>query len=81
MKFSISLITLLFSSTFVTAEGLSFYGNGQKVLDDKGGPVPGNNPLTYCKADHSSDILSLDHVNLNPNPPTAYAKSLSIFRK
>ncbi|KAA8564375.1 hypothetical protein MFRU_013g00120 [Monilinia fructicola] len=71
MKFSISLITLLFSSTLVAAEGLSLFGNGQKVLDDKGGAVPGNNPLTYCKADHSSDILQLDHVNLDPNPPTA----------
>ncbi|KAB8292314.1 hypothetical protein EYC80_008056 [Monilinia laxa] len=71
MKFSISLITLLFSSTLVAAEGLSLFGNGQKVIDDKGGAVPGNNPLTYCKADHSSDILKLDHVNLDPNPPTA----------
>lgn len=73
MKVSLSLITLLFSSTLVAAEGLSLFGNGQKVLDDKGGPVPGNNPLTYCKAEHSSDILQLDHVNLTPNPPTAYA--------
>jgi len=71
MKFSISLITLLFSTSLVAADGLSFFGNGQNVLDDKGGPVPGENPLTYCKADHSSDILQLDHVNLNPNPPTA----------
>ncbi|KAF7859596.1 hypothetical protein EAF04_008675 [Stromatinia cepivora] len=70
MKISINLISLLFCSTFVAAEGLSFFGNGQKVLDDKGGAVPGTNPLTYCKADHSSDILKLDHVNLNPNPPT-----------
>ena len=71
MKFSISLITLLFSSTLVAAEGFSLLGKGQKALFDKGGPVPGDNPLTYCKADHSSDILRLDHVNLTPNPPTA----------
>ncbi|ESZ95695.1 putative Phosphatidylglycerol/phosphatidylinositol transfer protein [Sclerotinia borealis F-4128] len=71
MKFSISVLTLLFSSSLVAAEGLSLFGNGQKVLDDKGGAVPGINPLTYCKADHSSDILQLDHVNLTPNPPTA----------
>ncbi|TGO30022.1 hypothetical protein BPAE_0008g00140 [Botrytis paeoniae] len=68
MKFSLSVVTLLFSSTFVAAS--PFFSNGQTVLDDKAA-VPGNNPLTYCKPDHSSDILSLDHVNLNPNPPTA----------
>lgn len=71
MKFSAGLITLLFS-TLVAADGLSFFSNGQKVLEEKGGPVEGANPLTYCKKDHSSDILKLDHVNLDPNPPTAY---------
>ncbi|QSZ33120.1 hypothetical protein DSL72_002706 [Monilinia vaccinii-corymbosi] len=71
MKFSTSLITFLFSSTLVAAEGFSLFGNGQKVLDNKGAAVPGSNPLTHCKADHSSDILKLDHVNLSPNPPTA----------
>ncbi|THV49468.1 hypothetical protein BGAL_0193g00070 [Botrytis galanthina] len=67
MKFSVSLVTLLFSSTFVAAS--PFFSGGQTVLADNA--VPGNNPLTYCNADRSSDILSLDHVNLNPNPPTA----------
>jgi len=76
MKFSASLITLLFG-TLVAADGLSFFGNGQKVLEEKGGPVAGDNPLTYCKKDHASDILTLDHVNLDPNPPAA-GKTLTI---
>jgi len=70
MKFSVTVLTLLFS-TLVAADGLSFFGSGQRVLDDKGGPVTGDSPLKYCKAQHADDILSLDHVNLSPNPPTA----------
>jgi hypothetical protein len=71
MKFSLSLITLLLSS-LVASEGLSFSFGGQKPLGD-GEPVPGDNPLSYCKAEHGDDILVLDHVNLTPNPPQAYA--------
>ncbi|KAH6673729.1 ML domain-containing protein [Halenospora varia] len=70
MKFSVTLASL-FLSTLVASEGLSFFGGGQKVLDDKGGAVPGDNPLTHCKADHSSDILNLEKVDLTPNPPHA----------
>lgn len=70
MKFSISIVSLLLS-TLVASKGLSFLGNGQKVLGD-GDAVPGDNPLTYCKKDHDSDILILEHVNLSPNPPEKY---------
>jgi hypothetical protein len=68
MKVSVALISLLLSS-FVAADRLSFFGGGQKVLDDKGEAVPGKNPLVHCKADHTSEILVLDHVDLTPNPP------------
>ncbi|KAG9229417.1 putative Phosphatidylglycerol/phosphatidylinositol transfer protein [Amylocarpus encephaloides] len=68
MRFSLALSSL-FLSTLVASEGLSFFSGGQKILDDKGEAVPGNNPLTHCKPDHSDDILELDHVNLSPNPP------------
>jgi hypothetical protein len=76
MKLSLGLITLLLSS-LVASEGLSFsFGvSGQKPLGD-GEAVPGDNPLTYCKAEHADDILILDHVNLTPNPPQAYVYSL-----
>ncbi|TAQ84411.1 hypothetical protein B7494_g7273 [Chlorociboria aeruginascens] len=76
MKLSTTLLTLCFS-TFVASKGFSIQVGGQKVLDDKGGPVPGENPLTYCKSDHDNDLFVIDHVNLNPNPPSAGA-SLSI---
>ncbi|CZR62456.1 probable phosphatidylglycerol/phosphatidylinositol transfer protein [Phialocephala subalpina] len=74
MKLPLSLASLLLS-TFVAAEGLSLFG-GQKVLDEAT-KVPGDNPLNYCAAEHSDDILVLDHVNLNPNPPSA-GQSLTI---
>lgn len=70
MKLSLSLITWLLSS-LVASEGLSFSFGGQKSLAD-GEAVPGNNPLSYCKAEHDDDLLVLDHVNLTPNPPEAY---------
>jgi len=72
MKFSATILALLFSS-LVASNGLSFFNGGQKTLDEKGGPVVGDSPLTYCQAQHDDDLLVLDHVNLTPNPPTAYA--------
>jgi len=74
MKFSLSLVTLLLS-TLVASEALSFLG-GQKVLGD-GAAVPGDNPLSYCRAEHDDDLLLLEHVNLSPNPPEA-GKTLKI---
>jgi hypothetical protein len=79
MKFSLALISLCLSS-LAASEVLSFFP-GQKVLEDKGGEVPGENPLTYCKADHSDDILELDHVNLDPNPPKACVFSCAASHK
>jgi hypothetical protein len=73
MKFSLAL-TSLFLSTLVASEGISFSfkSNGQKVLEDKGEAIPGDNPLVHCKKEHSENILTLDHVNLSPNPPVPY---------
>jgi len=66
MKVSLSVVTLLLSS-IVTAD-LSLFGG--KSLGD-GAPVPGDNPLSFCKASHGDDILVLEKVNLTPNPPLA----------
>jgi len=71
MKFSSSFITLLLS-TFVAADGLSFFGGNQKVLDGSLS-VPGQSPLEYCQESHENDLLVIDHVNLSPNPPSAGA--------
>jgi len=68
MKFSLTIISLFLSSLVVSVD-LSFFPGQQVLDDDKGGDVPGENPLTFCKADHGDDILELEHVNLDPNPP------------
>jgi len=69
MKFSISILTLLFS-TLVASDGFSFLSGNQKaLLGDSGPAVPGDNPLNYCKKKHDNDILVIEQVNLTPNPP------------
>ena len=68
---SSALATLLFVN-FVAADTLSFFGN-QQALRQEDLAVPGDNPLTYCRdADRNDDILTIDYVDLNPNPPVPY---------
>lgn len=80
MKFSATLLVAAFSA-LVAAEGLPFFGSSsnQAILGD-GAPIPGDNPLTYCKKDHADDILALHSVDLTPNPPTRYASHRRIHR-
>lgn len=33
--------------------------------------VPGQNPLKFCHADRSDDLITIDEVILTPNPPQA----------
>jgi len=71
MKFLSVLLPFLYA-TVVTSFSLSvsFDGN-QKALTTDGETieVPGKNPLTYC-ADPKDYILTIDNVDLDPNPPT-----------
>ena len=64
MKFSLALVSLLSASAFGSIFGKSIN------ISDEPLPVPGENPLLYC-ASPADYILTLDHVDLNPNPPTA----------
>lgn len=52
-----------------------FFSQDVMTADDKPS-VPGTNPLVYCSADHSSDIVSITAVDLSPNPPEAYVVPL-----
>lgn len=69
MKFSGSFLTLLLSS-LVAADSLPLFGGKQQILDGSLS-VPGESPLEYCQANHDSDVLTIDYVNLQPNPPSA----------
>ncbi|PBP16729.1 putative Phosphatidylglycerol/phosphatidylinositol transfer protein [Diplocarpon rosae] len=83
MKLSVGRASLLLSS-LAAVNGvfldLSSLGTGGQKALAGGEMVPGDNPLMFCQSDHSSDILTLEEVNLSPNPPEA-GKTLSIEAK
>lgn len=78
MKLILSL-TPLFLSTLVASKSLLFGGNQQHPLADDNLLVPGDNPLTFC-ADPSDYLLTIDNVDLDPNPPQK-GKALTIKAK
>merc|ERR1712000_77795 len=67
MKLTTALTTLA-AATLVSSTSL--FGESQNVIatDDDKLSVPGKNPLNYC-ADPKDYILTIDHVDLDPNPP------------
>jgi len=78
MKLSISLFSLVLS-TIVSSSSLPFsLGGAQKTLGD-GAPVPGDNPLKFCKKDHGDDILVLEKVDLTPNPPVKFVRTVQSY--
>jgi hypothetical protein len=49
----------------------SLFGSSQSPIQDtESFPVPGDNPLLHC-ANPAGDILSIESVDLFPNPPVA----------
>jgi hypothetical protein len=69
MKLSITFLSLSLSTLVASSIlGQSILGGKSKALGD-GAAVPGDNPLTYCKASHDDDLLILEKVDLTPNPP------------
>lgn len=63
------LLTLLLSSLLATLVSASLFGGSQATLDDDSAlDVPGKNPLKHCE-DPKGDILELESVDLDPNPP------------
>lgn len=57
------LTPLLASALFISGSST----DNQKALDANF-PVPGDNPLTFCK-DPKDYIGQIDYVDLSPNPP------------
>lgn len=59
------------------ASSFSLFG-GQQILnhDDKDTQVPGDSPLHYCKPEQKDDLAVIEHVNLTPNPPQRYQRSV-----
>ncbi|KAF4552906.1 putative phosphatidylglycerol/phosphatidylinositol transfer protein [Elsinoe fawcettii] len=67
MKFTSLLTVGLFA---FTASAKSLNARDQKTLVDDDLSVPGENPLNFCTAP-DKDLLEIDRVDLNPNPPKA----------
>ncbi len=75
MKLPLSILSLLLSLSVATqGRSLPFLGGSstqQSLRDVRKAdslPVPGDSPLRYCE-DPANNILEIDHVNLDPNPP------------
>ncbi|OAA62365.1 phosphatidylglycerol / phosphatidylinositol transfer protein [Cordyceps fumosorosea ARSEF 2679] len=61
MKFSTALGLL--SVCLAPATALS-------ILDDDN-KIPGKSPLEFCSGDRSADLITIESVDLDPNPPKA----------
>ena len=78
MKLSTALLTVAFYSLPIYGS-LSFVSRDQTVLDSNTDlNVPGDNPLVYCE-DPVDNILAIEHVNLDPNPPKPYVHPASCY--
>lgn len=67
MKFS----SVLFAAVGVaTVSAQPSWMPGQVTIQDDF-KVPGDNPLNFC-ADPKDDILEIENVDLDPNPPSPY---------
>lgn len=64
---AVACLTLL-SPIVLGAPSLNLWKDQSPIQIDGDIPVPGDNPLTYCAAP-SSNILTIERVDLSPNPP------------
>ncbi|KAI9839223.1 MAG: Phosphatidylglycerol/phosphatidylinositol transfer protein [Sarea resinae] len=71
MRFSTSLLAFLFASLVASKSTVASSRETLHILDDDTDlRVPGDSPLEFCQKT-TDDILEIDHVNLDPNPPQA----------
>ncbi|KIW06117.1 uncharacterized protein PV09_03284 [Verruconis gallopava] len=75
MKLSVLLSTIAYVTAASAALGWSS-SNGDQIRLSEDLQVPGSNPLLFCE-DPTDNILTIDNVDLDPNPPEA-GKKLSI---
>lgn len=76
MKFS----AVCLSSLLAPATALSLFNSDSQraiVAGDDDHKIPGDSPLELCPGDHADDLITINSVNLAPNPPLAYVMSIT----
>jgi len=75
MKLLTLATTALLGATHVAARS-SLFGTNTDISPNIDGSlsVPGDNPLQHCQ-DPKDDVLTIESVDLSPNPPKAYVRS------
>ncbi|KAH6631594.1 ML domain-containing protein [Chaetomium tenue] len=68
MRFSPILLALAVSAS---ARNVFRSGGQSLVKRDDNLKVPGESPLEFCDANRDNDLLTIDKVDLSPNPPLA----------
>merc|ERR1712169_131802 len=48
-----------------------FYRNAPDAIANDDNKIPGDSPLQFCPGDHSKDLVTIESVDLSPNPPKA----------
>merc|ERR1712025_840533 len=48
-----------------------FNGNAPDAIANDDNKIPGDSPLQFCPGDHSKDLVTIESVDLSPNPPKA----------
>ncbi|KAH6659523.1 ML domain-containing protein [Truncatella angustata] len=67
MRFNVACVAALAG---VASARPGWFDESQEVVAlDDAKKVPGENPLTYCDANHPNDIVTITNVDLSPNPP------------
>jgi len=70
MRFSSAILAL--AASLAPASGSLFARGNQAVITDDDLKIPGDSPLELCPKEHDKDIVTIQSVNLTPNPPQAY---------
>ncbi|POS78553.1 ML domain-containing protein [Diaporthe helianthi] len=68
MRLSAALVALS-AAVAHAGFGLNFGGNQVTVNEDL--KIPGDSPLELCPKAHDKDVITIDKVDLVPNPPKA----------
>lgn len=69
MRLSAALIAIA-AGVAQAGFGLNFGGSQVTINEDL--KIPGDSPLELCPKAHDLDILTIEKVDLSPNPPQAY---------